>query len=47
MRYTPTLRLSNRLVAFVTIIVVSAMFILFMRGHYLLNVWDKNILITA
>ena len=32
MRYTPTLRLSNRLVAFVTIIVVSAMFILFVGG---------------
>ncbi|OIQ24841.1 RNase E specificity factor CsrD [uncultured Vibrio sp.] len=32
MRFTPTLKLSTRLVAFVTIIVVSAMFILFVGG---------------
>ncbi|WCE29996.1 RNase E specificity factor CsrD [Vibrio sp. SCSIO 43137] len=32
MRYTPTLKLSARLTAFVTIIVVSAMFILFIGG---------------
>ncbi|SON50692.1 RNase E specificity factor CsrD [Vibrio tapetis] len=32
MRYTPTLKLSTRLVAFVTMIVVSAMFILFVGG---------------
>lgn len=32
MRYTPTLKLSTRLVAFVTVIVVSAMFILFLGG---------------
>ncbi len=32
MRYTPTLKLSTRLVAFVTMIVVSAMFILFIGG---------------
>ena len=32
MRYTPTLKLSTRLVAFVTIIVVSATFILFVGG---------------
>ena len=29
MRYTPTLKLSTRLVAFVTMIVICAMFILF------------------
>ncbi|MBF9001345.1 MULTISPECIES: RNase E specificity factor CsrD [Vibrio] len=34
MRYTPTLKLSTRLVAFVTIIVISAMFILFVGGTY-------------
>ncbi|NRF32648.1 RNase E specificity factor CsrD [Vibrio coralliilyticus] len=32
MRYTPTLKLSTRLVAFVTVIVTSAMFILFLGG---------------
>ncbi|WP_136487619.1 RNase E specificity factor CsrD [Vibrio sp. H11] len=32
MRYTPTLKLSTRLVAFVTLIVISAMFILFIGG---------------
>ncbi|MGD8173075.1 RNase E specificity factor CsrD [Vibrio sp. TRT 21S02] len=32
MRYTPTLKLSTRLVAFVTMIVISAMFILFLGG---------------
>ncbi len=32
MRYTPTLKLSTRLVAFVTVIVISAMFILFIGG---------------
>ncbi|GLT17104.1 RNase E specificity factor CsrD [Vibrio zhanjiangensis] len=32
MRYTPTLKLSTRLVAFVTLIVISAMFILFLGG---------------
>ncbi|OLQ88894.1 RNase E specificity factor CsrD [Vibrio ponticus] len=32
MRYTPTLKLSTRLVAFVTVIVISAMFILFLGG---------------
>lgn len=32
MRYTPTLKLSTRLVAFVTVIVTSAMFILFIGG---------------
>lgn len=32
MRYTPTLKLSTRLVAFVTLIVTSAMFILFIGG---------------
>ncbi len=32
MRYTPTLKLSARLTAFVTIIVISAMFILFVGG---------------
>jgi RNase E specificity factor CsrD len=32
MRYTPTLKLSTRLVAFVTMIVTSAMFILFVGG---------------
>ncbi len=32
MRYTPTLKLSTRLVAFVTMIVISAMFILFIGG---------------
>lgn len=32
MRYTPTLKLSTRLVAFVTVIVISAMFILFVGG---------------
>ncbi|UUM30901.1 RNase E specificity factor CsrD [Vibrio japonicus] len=32
MRYTPTLKLSTRLVAFVTVIVVSAIFILFIGG---------------
>ncbi|MEZ9231142.1 RNase E specificity factor CsrD [Vibrio amylolyticus] len=32
MRFTPTLKLSTRLVSFVTIIVVSAMFILFIGG---------------
>jgi len=32
MRYTPTLKLSTRLVAFVTVIVASAMFILFVGG---------------
>ena len=32
MRYTPTLKLSTRLIAFVTVIVVSAMFILFLGG---------------
>ncbi|MDP5254382.1 MULTISPECIES: RNase E specificity factor CsrD [unclassified Vibrio] len=32
MRFTPTLKLSQRLVAFVTVIVVSAMFILFLGG---------------
>lgn len=32
MRYTPTLKLSTRLVAFVTLIVTSAMFILFLGG---------------
>lgn len=34
MRYTPTLKLSTRLVAFVTMIVVSAMFILFVGGIF-------------
>ncbi|WP_105900774.1 RNase E specificity factor CsrD [Vibrio gangliei] len=34
MRYTPTLKLSTRLVAFVTMIVVSAMFILFVGGVF-------------
>ncbi|MEF1289798.1 RNase E specificity factor CsrD [Vibrio sp. M260118] len=32
MRYTPTLKLSTRLVAFVTMIVICAMFILFLGG---------------
>lgn len=32
MRYTPTLKLSTRLVAFVTMTVISAMFILFLGG---------------
>jgi RNase E specificity factor CsrD len=32
MRYTPTLKLSTRLVAFVTVSVISAMFILFIGG---------------
>ncbi len=32
MRYTPTLKLSTRLVAFVTMIVICAMFILFVGG---------------
>lgn len=32
MRYTPTLKLSTRLTAFVTVIVISAMFILFVGG---------------
>ena len=32
MRYTPTLKLSTRLVTFVTMIVISAMFILFLGG---------------
>ncbi len=32
MRYTPTLKLSTRLIAFVTVIVISAMFILFVGG---------------
>ncbi|MBA5762096.1 RNase E specificity factor CsrD [Vibrio sp. 404] len=32
MRYTPTLKLSTRLVGFVTMIVISAMFILFLGG---------------
>ncbi|WP_068711823.1 RNase E specificity factor CsrD [Vibrio tritonius] len=32
MRYTPTLKLSTRLVAFVTLIVICAMFILFVGG---------------
>ncbi|MFA0566664.1 RNase E specificity factor CsrD [Vibrio gallaecicus] len=32
MRYTPTLKLSTRLIAFVTVIVISAMFILFIGG---------------
>ncbi|WP_153446145.1 RNase E specificity factor CsrD [Vibrio algicola] len=32
MRYTPTLKLSTRLVAFVTMIVITAMFILFIGG---------------
>lgn len=32
MRYTPTLKLSTRLVAFVTLIVISAMFVLFVGG---------------
>ncbi|GAL10337.1 MSHA biogenesis protein MshH [Vibrio astriarenae] len=31
-RYTPTLKLSTRLVAFVTMIVISATFILFIGG---------------
>lgn len=34
MRHTPTLKLSTRLVAFVTMIVVSAMFILFVGGVF-------------
>lgn len=34
MRYTPTLKLSTRLVSFVTMIVVSAMFILFVGGVF-------------
>lgn len=34
MRYTPTLKLSTRLVAFVTIIVLAAMFILFVGGVF-------------
>jgi RNase E specificity factor CsrD len=34
MRYTPTLKLSTRLVAFVTVIVTSAMFILFIGGTF-------------
>ncbi|KII77582.1 RNase E specificity factor CsrD [Vibrio renipiscarius] len=32
MRYTPTLKLSTRLVAFVTMVVIGAMFILFLGG---------------
>ncbi|MGX9419431.1 RNase E specificity factor CsrD [Vibrio sp. WJH972] len=34
MRYTPSLKLSTRLVAFVTVIVTSAMFILFIGGTF-------------
>lgn len=37
MRHTPTLKLSTRLVAFVTMIVVSAMFILFVGGVFTLK----------
>jgi RNase E specificity factor CsrD len=37
MRYTPTLKLSTRLVAFVTVIVTSAMFILFIGGTFSLQ----------
>lgn len=34
MRYTPTLKLSTRLASFVTLIVISAMFILFIGGAF-------------
>lgn len=42
MRYTPTLKLSTRLVAFVTMIVVSAMFILFIGGTLSLRSLGKE-----
>ncbi len=42
MRYTPTLKLSTRLVTFVTMIVISAMFILFIGGTLSLRSLGKE-----